>query len=130
MGYRINHIHLKAPDPRKTADWYVTAFDFQIVSEETRVFGDLPMDAGEALQAMRMGRARETQWKVPGARLEQKTVGSAMCEVYGRPSVAGHSTCSIPRGKRYVEVDVTAALSDLVAMDIVAALVQKAAARL
>ncbi len=24
MGYRINHIHLKAPDPRKTADWYVT----------------------------------------------------------------------------------------------------------
>ena len=40
MGYRINHIHLKAPDPRKTADWYVTAFDFQIVSEETRVFGD------------------------------------------------------------------------------------------
>ena len=30
MGYRINHIHLKAPDPRKTADSYVTAFDFQI----------------------------------------------------------------------------------------------------
>jgi catechol-2,3-dioxygenase len=28
MGYRINHIHLKAPDPRKTADWYVKAFDF------------------------------------------------------------------------------------------------------
>ena len=40
MGYRINHIHLKSPDPRKTAEWYVTAFDFQIVSDETRVFGD------------------------------------------------------------------------------------------
>jgi lactoylglutathione lyase len=40
MGYRINHIHLKAPDPRKTADWYVKAFDFTIVSDTTRVFGD------------------------------------------------------------------------------------------
>jgi lactoylglutathione lyase len=40
MPYRINHIHLKAPDPRKTADWYVTAFGFKILSDETRVFGD------------------------------------------------------------------------------------------
>jgi lactoylglutathione lyase len=40
MGYRINHIHLKSPDPRKTAEWYVKAFDFEIVSDETRVFGD------------------------------------------------------------------------------------------
>jgi lactoylglutathione lyase len=40
MGYRINHIHLKAPDPRRTAEWYVRAFDFTIVSDETRVFGD------------------------------------------------------------------------------------------
>ncbi len=22
MAYRINHLHLKAPDPRRTADWY------------------------------------------------------------------------------------------------------------
>jgi lactoylglutathione lyase len=40
MGYRINHIHLKAPDPRKTAEWYVRAFDFEITGDETRVFGD------------------------------------------------------------------------------------------
>ena len=40
MPYRINHIHLKAPDPRKTADWYTKAFNFKIVSDETRVFGD------------------------------------------------------------------------------------------
>ena len=40
MPYRINHIHLKAADPRKTADWYVKAFRFTIVSDETRVFGD------------------------------------------------------------------------------------------
>jgi lactoylglutathione lyase len=40
MGYRINHIHLKSPDPRKTAEWYVTAFDFEITGDETRVFGD------------------------------------------------------------------------------------------
>ena len=40
MGYRINHIHLKSPDPKKTAEWYVRAFDFTIANDETRVFGD------------------------------------------------------------------------------------------
>ncbi|HSF05175.1 MAG TPA: VOC family protein [Methylomirabilota bacterium] len=40
MPFRINHIHLKAPDPRKTAEWYVRAFNFKIVGDETRVFGD------------------------------------------------------------------------------------------
>ena len=40
MPYKINHIHLKASDPRKTADWYTKAFNFKIVSDETRVFGD------------------------------------------------------------------------------------------
>jgi hypothetical protein len=40
VGYRINHIHLEASDPRKTADRYVKAFDFTIVSDSTRVFGD------------------------------------------------------------------------------------------
>ena len=40
MAYRINHIHLKAPDPRKTAEWYVRAFGFTIVGDEVRVFGD------------------------------------------------------------------------------------------
>ena len=40
MGYRINHIHLKSPDPAKTADWYVKAFDFTVVNDSTRVFGD------------------------------------------------------------------------------------------
>jgi len=40
MPYRINHIHLKAPDPRKTAEWYTKAFNFKILSDEVRVFGD------------------------------------------------------------------------------------------
>jgi lactoylglutathione lyase len=40
MAYRINHIHLKAPDPRKTAEWYAAAFGFKILSDEVRVFGD------------------------------------------------------------------------------------------
>jgi catechol 2,3-dioxygenase-like lactoylglutathione lyase family enzyme len=40
MPFRINHIHLKSPDPEKTANWYVKAFDFRIVSDEVRVFGD------------------------------------------------------------------------------------------
>jgi catechol 2,3-dioxygenase-like lactoylglutathione lyase family enzyme len=40
MAYRINHIHLKASDPQRTAEWYVRAFGFTILGDEVRVFGD------------------------------------------------------------------------------------------
>jgi catechol 2,3-dioxygenase-like lactoylglutathione lyase family enzyme len=40
MPYRINHIHLKAADPRKTAEWWVRAFNFRIKSDNIRSFGD------------------------------------------------------------------------------------------
>ena len=40
MAFAINHIHLKAPDPEKTANWYVKAFDFKLVSDTVRKFGD------------------------------------------------------------------------------------------
>jgi catechol 2,3-dioxygenase-like lactoylglutathione lyase family enzyme len=33
MTYKINHLHLKTPDPRKTADWYVQHVGAKIVSE-------------------------------------------------------------------------------------------------
>lgn len=41
MGYEFNHVHLKAPEPRKTAEWYAEAFDFTIVSDIVRPYGDL-----------------------------------------------------------------------------------------
>jgi lactoylglutathione lyase len=37
---RIHHIHIKSPDPRKAADWWVAAFGFKVLSDETRPFGD------------------------------------------------------------------------------------------
>ena len=40
MPFRINHIHIKAADPRKAADWWAEAFGFQILSQETRPFDD------------------------------------------------------------------------------------------
>jgi catechol 2,3-dioxygenase-like lactoylglutathione lyase family enzyme len=40
MPYRINHIHLKTPEPEKTANWWVRAFNFRIVSDTTRDSGD------------------------------------------------------------------------------------------
>ena len=40
MGYEFNHVHLKSPDPRKTAEWYATAFDFTIMSDIVRPNGD------------------------------------------------------------------------------------------
>lgn len=38
--FRINHIHLKSPDPKALADWFVDAFNLTIVSDTVRVFGD------------------------------------------------------------------------------------------
>ena len=34
MSYSFNHVHLKAPDPGATADWYVKAFEFKIINDE------------------------------------------------------------------------------------------------
>jgi hypothetical protein len=91
---------------------------------------NLPMDGGEAIRTRNAGTAREPQWKGTGARLEEKTVGDAICIMFGRPGVAGHSTCSIPRAKGYAEVDVTASVQEMASLDVVRALVQKAVTRL
>ncbi|MBM3959010.1 MAG: VOC family protein [SAR202 cluster bacterium] len=40
MAFRINHIHLKAADPRKSADWWVKAFNLKVESDAVRPFGD------------------------------------------------------------------------------------------
>ncbi len=95
-----------------------------------RIVTDLPMDGAEAIKARNTGEAREPQWKVAGAKLEQSTVGSALCILAGRPNVASHTTCSIPRGKGYVEVQVIGPVDDLISMAKVGALVQKAVSRL
>lgn len=33
MGYRVNHVHLKSPDPSKTARWYVENLGAKVVAE-------------------------------------------------------------------------------------------------
>jgi hypothetical protein len=95
-----------------------------------RVVKDLPMDAGDAIKVRNAGTASEQQWKVKGARLEQATVGGATCILAGRPDVASHTTCSIPRGTGYVEVEVVGSVEELPPMDTVGKLVQKANSRL
>ncbi len=40
MPYNINHIHLKSDDPKRTADWWVEAFGFEIEGDTTRESGD------------------------------------------------------------------------------------------
>ena len=68
MGYRINHIHLKASDPRKTAEWYVKAFDFKIVSDTTRVFGDrfIRCQSADGGMAVNISGARTGETLGPG----------------------------------------------------------------
>ena len=95
-----------------------------------RVVSKLGMDGGQAITIRNMGTVREAQWKVTGARLEQAKVGNAMCILTGRPNVASHSICSIPRGEGYVELDVTGSVGSLPSMATVGALVQKAVSRL
>ena len=90
----------------------------------------LSMDGAQAIKLRNSGQARESQWKVAGARLEQATVGKALCILAGRPSVASHTICSIPRGDGFVEVDVIGPVDGLPSIATVGALVQKAMSRL
>jgi hypothetical protein len=95
-----------------------------------RIVTNLPMDGATAITTRNAGEAREQQWKTPGAKLEQATVGKAFCILAGRPSVASHTICSIPRGKGYVEVEVIGPVDGLPSNETVGALVQKAITRL
>ena len=40
MPFNVNHIHLKSTDPKKTADWFVEAFNVEITSDSVRPVGD------------------------------------------------------------------------------------------
>jgi hypothetical protein len=95
-----------------------------------RIVTNISMDGDQAIKIRNAGQASEPQWKVAGARLEQATVGSALCILAGRPSVASHTICSIPRGEGYVEVDVVGPVDGLPSIATVGALVQKAVTRL
>jgi catechol 2,3-dioxygenase-like lactoylglutathione lyase family enzyme len=68
MPYRINHIHLKAPDPRKTAEWYAKAFAFKIVGDEVRVFGDrfIRCQSEDGGMAINISGARTNEKLGPG----------------------------------------------------------------
>jgi len=95
-----------------------------------RIVSNLGMDGAQAIKIRNTGQAREAQWKTTGARLEQSTVGTALCILAGRPDVASHTICSIPRGDGYVEVDVIGSVDELPSMATVGALAQKAVSRL
>jgi hypothetical protein len=95
-----------------------------------RIVTNLPMDGAQAITVRNAGQAREGQWKTAGARLEQATVGKALCILAGRPDVASHTICSMPRGKGYVEVDVIGPVDGLPSIKTVGGLVQKAITRL
>ena len=40
MAYEFDHVHLKAADPGKAAEWYVKAFNFKVISDSVRLWGD------------------------------------------------------------------------------------------
>jgi hypothetical protein len=94
------------------------------------IVSQLGMDGAQAITIRNTGTASEPQWKVAGARLEQAKVGNAICMLTGRPSVASHSTCTVPRGEGYVELDVIGPVDALPSLTTVGALVQKAVSRL
>lgn len=35
MAFKVNHLHLKSPEPQKTVDWYVKHVGAKIVSQRT-----------------------------------------------------------------------------------------------
>jgi predicted enzyme related to lactoylglutathione lyase len=68
MPFRINHIHLKASDPKQTADWYVSAFNFKIVNDEVRSFGDrfIRCQSEDGGMAVNISGARSGETLGPG----------------------------------------------------------------
>lgn len=63
MGYEFNHVHLKAPDPEKTAAWYVKAFNLTIVGDTVRESGD---------RFIRCDTPDGIRFNISGARTDEK----------------------------------------------------------
>ncbi len=40
MAYEFDHVHLKVMNPEITVEWYVKAFDFKVISDSVRPWGD------------------------------------------------------------------------------------------
>lgn len=40
MPFNVNHIHLKSSDPKAMADWFVKAFNIEILADNVRPVGD------------------------------------------------------------------------------------------
>jgi hypothetical protein len=95
-----------------------------------QIVTNLGTDSAQLLAIRNNATASEPQWKRAGARLEQSTVGKAICILSARPSAASSAICSIPRGQGYVEVQVTGTLAGLPTLTTIAGLVQKANSRL
>src|SRR5437660_1104723 len=70
MPFRINHIHLKAADPERTANWYVSAFNFTIVGDSVRPapFGDrfIRCTSEDGATAVYISGARPSEQLGPG----------------------------------------------------------------
>jgi catechol 2,3-dioxygenase-like lactoylglutathione lyase family enzyme len=68
MPFRINHIHIKALDPRKAAEWWEKAFAFKIESDETRPFGDrfIRCRTGDGGMVVSISNARTGEKLAPG----------------------------------------------------------------
>lgn len=59
----------------------------------------LPMDGADAIRIRNTGTAREQQWKVPGARLEQKTVALRSVSCLAGPMQAAIQSAAFPGGR-------------------------------
>ncbi|MBI2851034.1 MAG: VOC family protein [Chloroflexi bacterium] len=46
MAFKVKHLHLKSPDPQKTAQWWVGNLGATIVSESASPTGTLQLDLG------------------------------------------------------------------------------------
>ena len=65
MAFRINHLHLKSPEPRQTVDWYVKHVGAKIVSERAAPNGrrtyrldlhGVPLSVTEFLEEQKLGQ--------------------------------------------------------------------------
>jgi catechol 2,3-dioxygenase-like lactoylglutathione lyase family enzyme len=101
MAYRINHIHLKAPDPRKTAEWYAKAFAFKIVNDEVRVFGDrfirCQSEDGGMMVNISGARSGETPSSSSRTSLDSKDWGRGCWKGRSRsPTARASRSCGLP----------------------------------
>ena len=117
MAFEFDHVHIKTPDPGKTVAWYVKAFDFEIISDSVRMWGDrfircktpdgVSVYVSQARPDEEVGSGNTgAHWGLEHLALKVDDMDAAIKRLVGLGAKLREEPVDIPNGPRFAFIEV------------------------